>query len=177
MVANSSSLQRGLGALVEASGDFVVAGRVNWSDSFQGEYSLTLAEWETDESFPALEAPFVLLTDSAGPPAIPGQAILARESGDDVVLAAMRAVMQGLCVFDQHHLARPETAEVHDLTARELELLVLLGEGLSNRQIAEVLSISGNTVKFHLSSVFSKLNVRSRTEAISVAVRSGLILL
>ena len=65
----------------------------------------------------------------------------------------------------------------HDLTPREVEILALLGDGLTNRQIAETLHISQNTVKFHLSSIFSKLQVASRAEAITVGLRSGIILL
>lgn len=61
------------------------------------------------------------------------------------------------------------------LTHRELEVLALLARGRSNKNIALRLNISETTVKSHLRSVFGKLRVLSRTEAIAVASRRGLI--
>ena len=61
------------------------------------------------------------------------------------------------------------------LTPRELDVLHLLSKGLTNKGIASNLYISERTVKFHLSSVFNKLDVESRTEAVTTAVRKGLI--
>jgi len=63
------------------------------------------------------------------------------------------------------------------LTPREREVLELLGQGLSNREIARRLGISDHTVKFHVSSVYGKLGVSSRTEALRRGVRRGLITL
>jgi len=62
-----------------------------------------------------------------------------------------------------------------DLTERELEVLALLVEGLNNPDIADRLVISRSTVKFHVSSILSKLGVASRTEAVAVAVKEGLL--
>ena len=61
------------------------------------------------------------------------------------------------------------------LTARETEVLQLIARGLANKQVALKLSISEHTVKFHLSSLYAKLNVSSRTEAIRVGLGLGLI--
>lgn len=66
---------------------------------------------------------------------------------------------------------------VESLTAREREVLEMLAEGASNKTIADRLNISEHTVKFHVASVFGKLGVNSRTEAVTQALRSGLILL
>ena len=61
------------------------------------------------------------------------------------------------------------------LTPREIQVLNQLAGGLSNKAIAKVLTISEHTVKFHISAILAKLNVSSRTEAISVGIRSGLV--
>jgi DNA-binding CsgD family transcriptional regulator len=62
------------------------------------------------------------------------------------------------------------------LTPREIEVLNMLAEGLANKTIAWRLGISEHTVKFHLSSIFTKLNASSRTEAVTLAIRQGLIM-
>lgn len=63
----------------------------------------------------------------------------------------------------------------YDLTDRELEVLQLLVEGLNNPEIAERLYISKSTVKFHVSSILSKLDVSSRTEAVALALQNHLV--
>jgi NarL family two-component system response regulator YdfI len=63
------------------------------------------------------------------------------------------------------------------LTPRELEVLDVLAEGLSNRAIAARLQISEHTVKFHISSIFAKLGAENRTDAVLRGVRRGLITL
>lgn len=75
---------------------------------------------------------------------------------------------------------REETASdqfAESLTARELEVLELLAQGDSNKRIAWHLNISEHTVKFHVASVFAKLGVNTRTEAVTEGLRRGLILL
>ena len=92
--------------------------------------------------------------------------------------AALRAVAAGLTVrtaprsrrFEAEPPARPPL-----LTPRELEILVALGEGLSNKAVARRLGISQHTVKFHLEAVFAKLAVASRAEAVAKGLRQGLI--
>jgi len=66
-------------------------------------------------------------------------------------------------------------AQVGALTARELEVLRLVARGLSNKEIAADLRITTHTVKYHLAAVLEKLGVRSRTEAVSLGVRKGLV--
>jgi DNA-binding NarL/FixJ family response regulator len=63
------------------------------------------------------------------------------------------------------------------LSDRELEVLALLVEGLSNKLIAHRLFISEHTVKTHMTSILAKLGVSSRTEAVSQAIRRGLVML
>lgn len=95
--------------------------------------------------------------------------------------AALRTVAVGLAVRDPAvppplHRA-PQVSETDQLTPRERELLRFLGEGLGNREIALALGLTDHTVKFHLRSIYAKLGVRTRTEAVSVAVRRGLLML
>lgn len=61
------------------------------------------------------------------------------------------------------------------LTGRELEVLRLVARGLSNKEIAATLDLSTHTVKYHLASVLEKLGVSSRTEAVSLGIRTGLV--
>jgi two-component system, NarL family, response regulator YdfI len=64
---------------------------------------------------------------------------------------------------------------IEDLTARESEVLRLVSMGLGNKEIAVRLAISEHTAKFHISSILSKLHAGSRTEAVSLGIRRGLI--
>ena len=71
----------------------------------------------------------------------------------------------------------PNEAEIENLSIskRELEVLQLIAEGLSNKEIAEKLFVSLNTVKTHSSKVFEKLDVKRRTQAVEKAKKSGII--
>jgi DNA-binding NarL/FixJ family response regulator len=71
----------------------------------------------------------------------------------------------------------PEEPPVEALTGREIDVLELLAEGLSNKAIAERLAISDQTVKFHVASIAGKLGAHNRTDAVRLAVRRGLITL
>ena len=64
---------------------------------------------------------------------------------------------------------------IEQLTPREHEVLVLVADGLRNREIATRLGISEHTVKFHLAAIFGKLGASSRTEVVRKALRLGLI--
>ena len=68
-----------------------------------------------------------------------------------------------------------EDSLIEPLTAREKEVLQLMAQGLANKQIALSLSISEHTVKFHLSSLYAKLGISSRTEAVRRGIELGLI--
>lgn len=71
----------------------------------------------------------------------------------------------------------PRPASPGELTAREVDVLRLLAEGASNKIIAHRLGISDHTAKFHVGSILSKLNAGSRTEAVTLGVRMGLVYL
>lgn len=104
------------------------------------------------------------------------------------LLAAVMAVAQGLIVLhpplatrllDQRSnvQALDDGTLREQLTIRETEVLALLSQGLPNKLIARQLSISEHTVKFHVSSIYTKLGASSRTEAVSKGARHGLITL
>jgi DNA-binding NarL/FixJ family response regulator len=64
---------------------------------------------------------------------------------------------------------------VESLTPREIETLGLVAEGLSNKAVAQILSISENTVKYHMRNILQKLGAQNRTEAVTHAIRAGLL--
>jgi len=105
------------------------------------------------------------------------------DSSSEQIIAAVRALNAGLWVglpsnpaVDNRWIAKNgDDNLLEPLTDRELEVLQLLSQGLPNKQIALKLGISENTVKFHLSSIFSKMGVSSRTEAVRVGARLGWI--
>ena len=96
---------------------------------------------------------------------------------------ALSAVHEGLLVvddsFSEAFLVRSEPAAqlAEPLTSRELQVLALLSEGLSNKAIASRLAVSESTAKFHVAAILGKLGVGSRAEAIVQAVRRGLVIL
>ena len=110
-----------------------------------------------------------------------GWGVVSPDAPPEEFLAAVAATVQGLVVLPRTFTGRliGEPANVEEpsepLTAREREVLELLGRGLSNRMIAKELHISEHTVKFHISSIYTKLRVASRTEAINRGARQGLI--
>ncbi|KAA3660077.1 MAG: DNA-binding response regulator [Chloroflexi bacterium] len=73
------------------------------------------------------------------------------------------------------HVATQPPQIEYDLTARELDVLNLMVQGMSNPKIAESLVVSRSTVKFHVSSILSKLQVNGRTEAVALALKENLL--
>lgn len=99
--------------------------------------------------------------------------------------AALQAAVSGLVAIPRQELAALLPAEreeierdspVESLTGRELEVLQLMAQGLTNRQIGGRLRISEHTVKFHAASILGKLSARSRAEAVARAIGLGWIL-
>jgi two-component system, NarL family, response regulator YdfI len=115
------------------------------------------------------------------------KAILPRDSSMDEILPAIQAAYAGFVLLDaettQILAARIPTPSVQpapaldDLTPREVEVLRMLAEGLGNREMAGRLGISDHTVKFHVSSILDKLGASTRTEAVTMGIRMGIILL
>ena len=115
---------------------------------------------------------------------------LLKDTPSEQLFAAIRAAARGEA-FIQPSVARKVVAEfarltgrkrrrsaqplVEPLSAREMEVLALVAEGLSNREIGERLFITAGTVKNHVSNILSKLNVRDRTQALLRAQELGLL--
>ena len=105
--------------------------------------------------------------------------ILPTDSSAEELNAAIHALSQGLIVGAPHLLFESESESIErgPLTERELEMLGLLAQGLANKQIAAELGISEHTVKFHVSSIYTKLDVTNRTEAVRAGLRGGWVAL
>jgi DNA-binding NarL/FixJ family response regulator len=116
-------------------------------------------------------------------------AIISRDASAEDMQIALQAAEAGFILLHptsvQGLLQNNTIAEVNDisgedlsredLTARESEVLRLVGLGLGNKEIAARLAISEHTAKFHISSILGKLHAGSRTEAVSLGIRKGLI--
>lgn len=136
--------------------------------------------------------PLLLLTDDPDEVArlsgLPVWGILPLDASAEELSAALHALAEGLWVgapalvqslLERHPLPMLEHGEqvVNRLTERERQVLQLTAQGLPNKQIASELEISENTVKFHLSSLYAKLGVTSRTEAVRAGARRGYVVL
>ena len=119
------------------------------------------------------------------------RAVLPNDISPDQLVAALEAVRSGLLVlhptqvparasangFASSPTRPPELEELAEaLTPRESEVLQMLASGLGNKEIAAKLAISEHTVKFHVASILGKLGASSRTEAVSLGIRRGLVL-
>jgi DNA-binding NarL/FixJ family response regulator len=108
------------------------------------------------------------------------RAVLGADVTAAELLAAVAAVGAGLLVLHPDAVTRGAPAVARApvasaLTSREVEVLEMLAEGMSNRAIAARLKIARNTVKFHVAAILLKLGARTRTEAVTLGVRQGLI--
>ena len=113
------------------------------------------------------------------------RAILPPETAPAGIVAAIEAAASGLAAIDPRELAslvdtalpQQPASGASALTGRERQVLSLLAEGAGNKTIAWKLNISENTVKFHVASILAKLNAGSRTEAVTIGIRKGLVML
>jgi NarL family two-component system response regulator YdfI len=206
LVAASSSLIRaGLEALVRASPALELAGSeadiTNLAAAIdRGRPDVTLADLEFPLEEPPAEllsptapASMVLLVSNPGAPWIADalragvRSILPRDAAFAEITAAIEAAAAGLVALHPADLntlliaSRPDRTSMLEgreaLTPRELDVFAMLAEGAANKTIAWRLGISEHTVKFHVASIMSKLNAASRTEAVAIGIRRGLIML
>ncbi len=108
------------------------------------------------------------------------QGIIGRSATQQQIIQTLQTVTHNLIVYDPNLLTNPIAPAfnfelVEPLTERELEVLTLMAQGLTNRAIGFELDISDHTVKFHVNSLLTKLNAQSRTEAAVRATRLGLL--
>lgn len=190
VVAASPVIGMGLSAMLEDNPKFIVVKTVSDIDEIEEQQAdVILLDWnETDyesikqQFIPATIilvdefADFNLLTILAA--GVKG--ILPQTSMESEIIAAVEAVVSGLIVLhsqvvNNRQLLKETNLQI--LTPREIEVLQMLTNGLSNKLVAQKLHISEHTVKFHVSSIFQKLDVSTRTEAVAVGARLGLIML
>jgi DNA-binding NarL/FixJ family response regulator len=136
--------------------------------------------------------PILLLTDDPDEAArlsgLPVWGAMPLDASAEELSAALHALAEGLWagspvliqrLLERHPLPMLDEAEqvIAPLTERESQVLQLTAQGLANKQIATSLDISENTVKFHLSSLYAKLGVTSRMEAVRAGARRGWVVL
>jgi DNA-binding NarL/FixJ family response regulator len=126
--------------------------------------------------------PFVVLCDEPLTPALLRRGVhsaLPRDASPDQIIAAIYAAGAGLVTVPaesaQAVLADEREAEGEPLTPREIEVLEMVSEGLSNKQIAARANISEHTAKFHVNSILGKLAAATRAEAVMRGMRRGLL--
>jgi two-component system, NarL family, response regulator YdfI len=200
-VATTSAVRRaGLERIVRSHVDLLLAGSFGAGASLasfarSNEVDVIVIDSDSIRDLlpvSAPDAPIVLLTEVSDARSISRllrrgvRAILSRESDPDDVISAIYAAFDGLVLLSTpaaETLAavyRDQPLEVEDefseeITSRETEVLRMLAEGLVNKDIAVRLGISEHTVKFHISSILDKLGASTRTEAVTLGIRHGLI--
>lgn len=203
IVATYASVRAGLHALLANEQDCAVVGEVSGSAELERLLPETRPDVvlfddnEVDGPFLVAELAesvtgLVVLSDTTSlyrllrNSALPGWAYLRKEADGQEIAGAIRAAAAGLVALDHNAISRltalpstqeERTAPEEPLTPREMEVLQLMAQGLPNKNIAARLSISQHTVKFHVASILTKLGASSRTEAVTLGVRRGYILL
>ena len=175
----------GLSSLLEEVASIeVLATFENWSQYHGLHPDAVLAEWDGEAPAETLESALVLVADDPVDALRSGaRAVLSRRSSSKQIEAALHAAVAGLAVMEGSSLESltpaPRTVlqPVEALTAREIEVLRLVADGESNKIIAYRLGISEHTVKFHVTSIMAKMGAGSRTEAVTLGIRQGLILI
>jgi two-component system, NarL family, nitrate/nitrite response regulator NarL len=204
VVADNLLTRAGLAALLETHADCVVAGQTT-SDNLLDTLELTQPDmvlydmgWRVADALDGLATiekqdvgVLALLADEndasnalAALSTFAAYGLLLNESDPDLLHMALQAIHAGLIVID------PALADIlvgatnlqqetlpEPLTPRENDVLQLLAQGLTNKAIAHQLGITDHTVKFHVNAIMTKMGAQSRTEAVVMATRAGLIIL
>jgi len=185
IVASAADLESTAGQLVDVEPDVVL---VEAAPDTHEEFLNTLEHTEIAHDYPVMvlseqiKAAWVSDALRAGV-----RAVLPRDVAPEQLRAALEAAAAGLVVVHPSELntvlpatvgsSAPVDELLEPLTRRECEVLQMLAAGLANKEIAARLTISDHTVKFHVASILGKLGVSTRTEAVAVGIRRGLVLL
>jgi DNA-binding NarL/FixJ family response regulator len=202
VIASTLAMRVGMRALLESDRTIVViteAAALSDQEALLEEVDVLVAagglpsKAETEAVLSALEGLPALVVMTDDPEAVQylprlslrAWGLLPLDSSAEELTAAVRAVQEGLVACSPALLdamlsdPRPPDEEsargLEELTEREVEVLILLGQGLANKQIASELEISEHTIKFHVSSIYGKLGANNRAEAVRLGARSGLI--
>jgi two-component system, NarL family, response regulator len=192
-------VRAGVAGIINADAGFVVVGEASNGDDAIREYFATGPDVTLmDLRMPGVDgvtairtirardhhAKVVILTTFDGEEEIyrgmraGALAYLLKDAPPDEILACVRGAARGERYLSGFVAARlAERLSKPELSKRELSVLTLVASGRSNREIAVATGITEGTVKFHMTAILAKLGVSSRTEAVSVAARYGLITL
>jgi DNA-binding NarL/FixJ family response regulator len=185
IVGSAAELEAVSGQLVDAVADVVL---VEAAAHAQEELLNALEDAEVTEEYAVVvlsEQPKTAWLSRALRAGV--RAVLPREATPEQLRAALEAAAAGLVVVHPAEmssvlhapaaLSSPISELPEQLTPREREVLQMISGGLGNKEIAGRLSISEHTVKFHVASILGKLGASTRTEAVSIGIRHGLVLL
>jgi two-component system, NarL family, nitrate/nitrite response regulator NarL len=181
LLASDRSLEPIAAERVDLGGEAAAAPAAIVVDYSAGEPEEVLSVAEAFPSTPLVMIGADPASDGPGIAATP-VAYLPSDIDAQALTAAVRAAAAGLIVLDPTiagatgvHAHTRATGERESLTAREREVLQLVAEGLPNKAIARELNISEHTAKFHVGSLLGKLGAASRTEAVTLATRRGIL--
>jgi NarL family two-component system response regulator YdfI len=185
VVGGTPDVESLAGLLTDAGADALVM------DTSGGNFE-SLLDFLASSALPS-EIPVVVLAGNS-PPGWPNEAlrngiraVLPVDVSSDQLAATLQAVTAGLLVLHPAEIgavlpaatrsSRSLSELAETLTRREREVLQMLAAGLANKEIASRLNISDHTAKFHVASILGKLGATTRTEAVTVGIRRGLLLL
>lgn len=188
IVTSSPLLRAGLESVLE-----VAASAETLSEAAELDADVIVVDWDQEGAaelieFAAESPPLVILASDPQPSWLSEalrsgvRGVLPRDASARELSAAIEAAAAGLVVvspqaIEQTALRTSAVVQTEALSTREIEVLRLMADGSSNKTIAWKLNISEHTVKFHVNSILSKLRAGSRTEAVMIGLRSGLVLL
>jgi two-component system, NarL family, nitrate/nitrite response regulator NarL len=199
VVSEDPLARRGLSAELAADPGVSIAGQAGAGEDLRAAVERTAADAVLLDLGADLAAGLTALRDLEGVPAIAllpradlamealaagARGAFLRESDPAMIASAFTPAIRGAIVLDpaigtELARARPmrELPSREALTAREREVLELLAQGLSNKAIARALDVTDHTAKFHVTSIMNKLGAETRTEAVVLAARLGLVVL
>lgn len=193
IIAENPLARMGLAALLANHPDIVIVGQSGGAQvAAEAEMSnpdVLIVDWN-ENTAPDLPAGYPLLAllkdegQAAEAWAAGARGLLLGTLDPERLVSAMASMVRGLVVMEAElvgSIGQMDTSLLempHEaLTAREMEVLQLVAEGLPNKIIATRLNITDHTVKFHVNAIMTKLGVQSRTEAVVRATKLGLIIL